>query len=370
MAQSPPPPPQSLPGLDPWVFSQGWGWAQHSDSTSPASSSDSSGSCPCYITRCPSQSEGLARSASKPQAAATAPRRARPAPAGGQRQSASEREKLRMRTLARALHELRRFLPPSVAPAGQSLTKIETLRLAIRYIGHLSAVLGLSEDSLRRRRQRSADTASSHRCPLCPDGGGPPQAQTLGTGLGSAISSGVSWGSPPVCPGPRVSPENLGNRIANVDPWVTPPYCPQIQSPLNQCLGRAPGTSHWTPPQAYSGMQTSPEPRNKTGLWSPSTAPAELTEVYQSLSVSPEPCLSLESPPLLHRPSCQRLQPQPQWGCWSHNAEVLSSSKDQGSSPASQLPVASPIPTSGLQLSGYPELWQEDLEGPPLNIFY
>lgn len=35
----------------------------------------------------------------------------------GQRQSASEREKLRMRTLARALHELRRFLPPSVAPA-------------------------------------------------------------------------------------------------------------------------------------------------------------------------------------------------------------------------------------------------------------
>ncbi|XP_007605713.1 mesoderm posterior protein 2 isoform X1 [Cricetulus griseus] len=240
MAQSPPPPPQSLPGLDPWVFSQGWGWAQHSDSTSPASSSDSSGSCPCYITRCPSQSEGLA----------------------------------------------------------------------------------------------------------------------------------LSWGSPPVCPGPRVSPENLGNRIANVDPWVTPPYCPQIQSPLNQCLGRAPGTSHWTPPQAYSGMQTSPEPRNKTGLWSPSTAPAELTEVYQSLSVSPEPCLSLESPPFLHRPSCQRLQPQPQWGCWSHNAEVLSSSKDQGSSPASQLPVASPIPTSGLQLSGYPELWQEDLEGPPLNIFY
>ncbi|XP_052616235.1 mesoderm posterior protein 2 [Peromyscus californicus insignis] len=372
MAQSPPPPPppQGLPGLDHWVFSQGWGWAQHSDSTSPASSSDSSGSCPCYIPRCPTQSAGLARSASKAQAAPTAaPRRARPAPAGGQRQSASEREKLRMRTLARALHELRRFLPPSVAPAGQSLTKIETLRLAIRYIGHLSAVLGLSEDSLQSRRRRSADTASSHRCPLCPDGG-PSQAQMLAPGLGSAISGGVPWGSPPACPGPRVSPENLGSRISNVDPWVTPPYCPQIQSPLNQSLGRAPDTSHWTPPQACSGMQTSPEPRDKTGPWSPSTAPAELTEVYQSVSVSPEPCLSLGSPPLLPGPSCQRRQPQPQWGCWGHNAEVLSSSDDPGSSPAFQLPAASPIPSSGLQLSGCPELWQEDLGGPPLNIFY
>ncbi|XP_037054003.1 mesoderm posterior protein 2 isoform X2 [Peromyscus leucopus] len=281
MAQSPPPP-QGLPGLDHWVFAQGWGWApQHSDSTSPASSSDSSGSCPCYIPRCPTQSAGLARGTSKAQAAPTAaPRRARPAPAGGQRQSASEREKLRMRTLARALHELRRFLPPSVAPAGQSLTKIETLRLAIRYIGHLSAVLGLSEDSLQSRRRRSADTASSHRCPLCPDGG-PSPAPMLAPGLGSAISGGVPWGSPPACPGPRVSPENLGSRISNVDPWVTPPYCPQIQSPLNQPLGRAPDTSQWTPPQACSGVQTSPEPRNKAGPWSPPTAPEELTQVYQ-----------------------------------------------------------------------------------------
>ncbi|KAL1774581.1 mesoderm posterior protein 2 [Sigmodon hispidus] len=366
MTQSPPP--QSLPGLDHWVFAQGWSWAQHSDSTSPASSSDSSGSCPCYMTCRPSQSAGLTRSSSKSQAAPIGPRRARPAPAGGQRQSASEREKLRMRTLARALHELRRFLPPSVAPAGQSLTKIETLRLAIRYIGHLSAVLGLSEDSLQSRRRRSADTASSHRCPLCPDGG-PLQTQMLGPGLGSAISNGVSWGSPPTCPGPQISSENLGSRTSNVDSWVTPLYCPQIQSPLNQSLGRAPDTSHWTSPQAYSGIQTPPESRNKTGLWSPSTAPVELTEVYQSLPVSPEPCLSLGSPTLLPRPSCQRLQPQPQWGCWGHNAKELSSSEDQGSSPAFQLPVASPIPSVGLQLSGCPELWQEDLEGPPLNIF-
>lgn len=122
----------------------------------------------------------------------------------GQRQSASEREKLRMRTLARALHELRRFLPPSVAPTGQSLTKIETLRLAIRYIGHLSAVLGLSEDSLRR--QRHADAASPRSCPLCPNGG-PAQSQTLGLHLSPAACSGVSWGSRPVCPDPQVVAE-------------------------------------------------------------------------------------------------------------------------------------------------------------------
>ncbi|XP_055479523.1 mesoderm posterior protein 1 [Psammomys obesus] len=120
----------------------------------------------------------------------------------GQRQSASEREKLRMRTLARALQELRRFLPPSVAPTGQSLTKIETLRLAIRYIGHLSAVLGLSEDGLRRQRH----AASPRGCPPRPDGS-PEQAQALGPCLNPAAFNGVSWGYPPACPRPRVVAE-------------------------------------------------------------------------------------------------------------------------------------------------------------------
>ncbi|KAL2077062.1 hypothetical protein ACEWY4_026566 [Coilia grayii] len=59
-----------------------------------------------------------------------------------QRQSASEKEKLRMRDLTKALHHLRTYLPASVAPVGQTLTKIETLRLTIRYIAHLSAQLG------------------------------------------------------------------------------------------------------------------------------------------------------------------------------------------------------------------------------------
>ncbi|XP_072516144.1 mesoderm posterior aa [Salminus brasiliensis] len=67
---------------------------------------------------------------------------------GIKRQSASEREKLRMRDLTKALHHLRGFLPPSVAPVGQTLTKIETLRLTINYISHLSAQLELSQDEV------------------------------------------------------------------------------------------------------------------------------------------------------------------------------------------------------------------------------
>lgn len=71
---------------------------------------------------------------------------------GKKRQTASEREKLRMRDLTKALHHLRTYLPPSVAPAGQTLTKIDTLRLTIRYISYLSDRLGLSEEALQQRR--------------------------------------------------------------------------------------------------------------------------------------------------------------------------------------------------------------------------
>ncbi|XP_013871014.1 uncharacterized protein LOC106522529 [Austrofundulus limnaeus] len=77
---------------------------------------------------------------------------------GKKRQTASEREKLRMRDLTRALNHLRTYLPPSVAPPGQTLTKIETLRLTIRYISYLSEQLGLSEEALQRRR--SSGTAA------------------------------------------------------------------------------------------------------------------------------------------------------------------------------------------------------------------
>ncbi|KAG8145273.1 hypothetical protein E2320_013614 [Naja naja] len=98
---------------------------------------------------------------------------------GGQRQSASQREKLRMRRLAQALHALRRYLPASVAPAGQSLTKIETLRLAIRYIGHLSELLGqesrppprLPEPPRRPPAQPLAESWRTAPAPSCGQGG-------------------------------------------------------------------------------------------------------------------------------------------------------------------------------------------------------
>nr|XP_055058194.1 mesoderm posterior aa [Misgurnus anguillicaudatus] len=68
---------------------------------------------------------------------------------GVKRETASEREKLRMRDLTKALHHLRTYLPPSVAPAGKTLTKIETLRLAIQYISDLSEQLVIGEDEVR-----------------------------------------------------------------------------------------------------------------------------------------------------------------------------------------------------------------------------
>ncbi|XP_060923648.1 mesoderm posterior aa [Limanda limanda] len=71
---------------------------------------------------------------------------------GKKRDTASEREKLRMRDLTKALHQVRSYLPPSVVPAGQTLTKIDTLRLTMRYISYLSAQLGLSEEVLEQRR--------------------------------------------------------------------------------------------------------------------------------------------------------------------------------------------------------------------------
>ncbi|XP_049417160.1 mesoderm posterior protein 1-like, partial [Epinephelus fuscoguttatus] len=82
-----------------------------------------------------------------------------------QRESASEKEKLRMRDLTKALHHLRSYLPPSVAPAGQTLTKIETLRLTIRYISYLSAQLGLSEEVLFQRKEQGDTSASDMSSP-------------------------------------------------------------------------------------------------------------------------------------------------------------------------------------------------------------
>ncbi|XP_055969893.1 mesoderm posterior protein 2 [Sorex fumeus] len=279
---------------DPWALPPGWSWAGHADSASPASSSSESSGSSC------------------PRAPA-APGRARPAPRGGQRRSASEREKLRMRTLARALLRLRRFLPPSVAPAGRSLTKIETLRLAIRYIGHLSALLGLGD---------------------CPAAGPRALARPQGPGCGAP----------------------------DANPWVTPPYGPAVRSPPH--LPR--DTALWTLPQACAGTRPSPEPGNQAVPWTPPPASLELASTYQDIPVSLELSLLPETSPLRPRMACQSFEEvPPEWHCWDPRAEV-----DQGPGPTFLLGDQSQPQSSGLLLSGRPELWPEDLEGTQLGIFY
>ncbi|KAM9275353.1 uncharacterized protein RDI95_009219 [Morus bassanus] len=202
----------------------------------------------------------------------------------GPRQSASEREKLRMRRLAQALLRLRHYLPPALAPAGQSLTKIETLRLAIRYIAHLSALLGLSEEVLARRRG-----AAPRHCPLCPQGLGccqtpdpclhPPapalwDASPPGTvGWGSPPMVGTppelhgapgmgtgAWGSPPCGPTARTPPEVLGVPDMGTGALGSPPYIPATGTPLE--LPGTPGSvsGSWSSPLCSLGAMTPLEP--------------------------------------------------------------------------------------------------------------
>ncbi|KAG7265005.1 hypothetical protein CRUP_016730 [Coryphaenoides rupestris] len=57
------------------------------------------------------------------------------------RVKASEREKMRMRSLAEALHQLRDYLPPGYSKSGQPLTKIQTLKYTIEYINQLEDLL-------------------------------------------------------------------------------------------------------------------------------------------------------------------------------------------------------------------------------------
>ncbi|XP_070976644.1 mesoderm posterior protein 1-like [Oncorhynchus clarkii lewisi] len=104
-----------------------------------------------------------------------------------QRQSASEKEKLRMRDLTKALNHLRTYLPPSVAPAGQTLTKIETLRLTIGYISHLSAQLELSEEAVCQRKELNLPVSGHHVSP---------QQDSVGLCQFNTSSSGYCWATP------------------------------------------------------------------------------------------------------------------------------------------------------------------------------
>ncbi|KAM7367841.1 hypothetical protein PAMP_014112 [Pampus punctatissimus] len=71
----------------------------------------------------------------------TAQRQSKPKMSTKRRMKASEREKMRMRSLAEALHQLRDYLPPDYSKRGQPLTKIQTLKYTIEYINKLSDIL-------------------------------------------------------------------------------------------------------------------------------------------------------------------------------------------------------------------------------------
>ena len=58
-----------------------------------------------------------------------------------QRQTANARERKRMRSISTALLHLRGCLPAYMVPAEKKLSKIQTLRLAIRYIAMLWQLL-------------------------------------------------------------------------------------------------------------------------------------------------------------------------------------------------------------------------------------
>lgn len=74
-------------------------------------------------------------------ATTTAQRPSKPKMSTKRRMKASEREKMRMRSLAEALHQLRDYLPPDYSKRGQPLTKIQTLKYTIEYINKLSDIL-------------------------------------------------------------------------------------------------------------------------------------------------------------------------------------------------------------------------------------
>uniref|UniRef100_A0A8C3A1S3 Mesogenin-1 n=1 Tax=Cyclopterus lumpus TaxID=8103 RepID=A0A8C3A1S3_CYCLU len=112
-------------------------------STSPESSIDSMCSSPemCY-TSGHQEMKDFPFGFTGRRATPTAQRLSKPKMSTKRRTKASEREKMRMRSLAEALHHLRDYLPPDYSKRGQPLTKIQTLKYTIEYINKLSDILG------------------------------------------------------------------------------------------------------------------------------------------------------------------------------------------------------------------------------------
>ncbi|KAM8847276.1 mesogenin-1 [Synchiropus splendidus] len=112
-------------------------------SSSPESSMDSMCSSPemCFSSGHQDNGDfsfGLSRRSAETSAAH---KQRKPKMSTKRRMKASEREKMRMRSLAEALHQLRDYLPPDYSKSGQPLTKIQTLKYTIEYIKNLSDLL-------------------------------------------------------------------------------------------------------------------------------------------------------------------------------------------------------------------------------------
>lgn len=110
-------------------------------STSPESQIDSLCSSPEMCCSSGHQEIGDLSFSCAPRARSAAQRTAKSKMSTKRRMKASEREKMRMRSLAEALHQLRNYLPPDYNKRGQPLTKIQTLKYTIEYINTLSDIL-------------------------------------------------------------------------------------------------------------------------------------------------------------------------------------------------------------------------------------
>ncbi|NXS87531.1 MESP1 protein, partial [Erpornis zantholeuca] len=167
---------------------------------------------------------------------------------------------------------LRHYLPPALAPAGQTLTKIETLRLATRYIAHLSALLGLAR----------GPPAPRH-CPLCPRGlgccqdkdprdasfpgaagwGSPPMAGTPPELHGAPGMGTGAWGSPLCSPAAGTPPEVLGGPELGLGTWGSSPYTPtagtlpEVHGELNKAVTSS--ASPWLTPPHCTGAGAPPD---------------------------------------------------------------------------------------------------------------
>ncbi|XP_039766196.1 mesoderm posterior protein 2 [Ornithorhynchus anatinus] len=233
-----------------------------------------------------------------------------------------------MRNLSRALHELRRYLPPSVAPAGQTLTKIDTLRLAIRYIAHLSALLGRGQGRPGPRGEAgatagpvtgAAGAGAGRGCPLCPDPGrgcplGTDPACGGGPGSSPTPADPEAWAEPLCCSGTPAPPDQPRGAVPDPGQWGS---CPQPHSSPDLPGATYGAEGFWgSPPGSGPDPQIPGQRDPGAASWSLTPSCSELAALCQLISSSPEPCWPTTSEVLHPTPLPQ--DPQPQWGCWTH----------------------------------------------------